>query len=568
MRATIAWSYDLLDREAKTLFEQLAVFRGGWDLAAAAAVCDRNGQGDVLDGLSSLVDKSLLMMREPLTDQPRFSMLETVREFAAECLAASGEEDLLRQRHAACFLALAEKAEWELTGPNQIHWLARLEAEHDNVRAALSWALDSGDAVLGQRLAGALWLFWSTRGYLSEGRQWLQQALNEDATGEHAASPSRTKALAGAAILAIDQGAFDEAGRLCAQSVAHARESKERRDLILALNGQGLFARVQGKYADAVACYEEALVLAREVEDQGGEAEALSGLSGPTFMADPIGNAAHAHELSEQSLALFRELGNTRGVADVLHNVAFRSMHTGHYQRVETRGGEALALFRALGDDGKTAQALYTLGLAAERQGHYERAASLLEESLALRRERGDERNAAVALATLGLVMLNLGDRTRAREQLTHASITLRQYDDPWNLAMALAALGHMELAAGDVDRAQALFHEGVLLIRATEFPLPVPFFLEGLAGVAAACGHWERAARLCGARDALVERMGSSMTPMYSAGYTHTLASVRLGLDEQSEAVARRQGAVLPLRQMIAEAVGPVEGAAGTQGQ
>src|SRR5439155_4286786 len=160
------------------LFARLSVFRGGWTLEAAEAVCDPEGLGlDILEGVGSLVDKSLVRVTGADGGQPRFSMLETIREFGQEELRAGGELDQVRRRHAEHFLGLAVEAESHLTGGDQVQWLDRCDREHANIRAALRWAIDAGRADRGQGAAGALWRFWQQRGHLAEGRRWLGEIL-------------------------------------------------------------------------------------------------------------------------------------------------------------------------------------------------------------------------------------------------------------------------------------------------------------------------------------------------------------------------------------------------------
>src|SRR5215213_4336495 len=179
LRATIEWSYALLDEGEQVLFGRLAVFSGGRTLEAIEAICDAEGDlpVDVFEGVSSLLDKSLLRQEEGPNGQPRFVMLETVHEFAREKLAESPEADEIKRVHAEYFLILAKEAFPELRGPDQLEWLERLEAEHDNMRAALSWASVRKEAEVALRLGGALSWFWSVRGYQSEGRRWLEEAL-------------------------------------------------------------------------------------------------------------------------------------------------------------------------------------------------------------------------------------------------------------------------------------------------------------------------------------------------------------------------------------------------------
>jgi predicted ATPase len=236
LRNTIDWSYKLLDESEQALFWRLGVFVGGCTLEAAEAVCRgwelRGGSWGsdataptaisqpatpILEGFKALVDKSLLRRMESSDSEPRFVMLETVREYVLERLEASGETDLLRQWHAGYFVALTEAAEPHIIGTDQAAWLNRLEAEHDNLRAALEWLLKHREVEAGLRLAGVLWIFWNVRGYRSEGRRWLEEALERS---EGATTAMRAKALNGAGGLAYSQGDYAQATALYEQSLA------------------------------------------------------------------------------------------------------------------------------------------------------------------------------------------------------------------------------------------------------------------------------------------------------------------------------------------------------------
>jgi predicted ATPase/class 3 adenylate cyclase len=240
LRGAIAWSYALLDEDEQILFAKLAVFSGGCALDAAETICepDSDSSVDILDGLSSLLDKSLLRQEEGEGGEPRFVMLETIREFARERLQISGNAAKTRKLHAEYFLALAEQGESKLRGPEEAMWLERLDVEHDNMRAALSWALERREAEVALRLGGALWLFWFVRGYHSEGRRWLQEALAVDEPG----SPvSRAMALAGVGWLAFEQGELDRAQEAYEEGLEvlehETREAREAKLLLLGLLG-------------------------------------------------------------------------------------------------------------------------------------------------------------------------------------------------------------------------------------------------------------------------------------------------------------------------------------------
>jgi len=228
LRGAIAWSHALLDEGEQALFARLSVFSGGCVLDAVEAVCEAEGDlfVDVLEGLSSLLDKSLLRQEEMVEEEPRFVMLETIREYARERLEVSGEAEEIRRLHAEYFVALAEQGASEQQGPEEAAWLERLDLEHDNMRAALSWMLESEEAGAGLRLSGALWRFWWMRGHYSEGRRWLEEALAKDGR----ASAVRAKALEAVGWLADDQGDIDRAVAAAEEGLSlSANKDREQR---------------------------------------------------------------------------------------------------------------------------------------------------------------------------------------------------------------------------------------------------------------------------------------------------------------------------------------------------
>ncbi len=305
LRATIDWSYRLLDADEQRLVAQLAVFAGGWTLEAAEAICNTEGDLpiDVLDGLQSLLDKHLLQQDEGVNSEPRFTMLETIWEYARERLAESGEEEALRRRHAVYYLALAEAAEPALTGLQQAEWLERLDTEHANLRAVLHWAEERGKAELGLRLGGVLGRFWLYRGYLSEGRQWLAGAL---AQGHQGPTALQAKALRVAGRLALDQGDYAQATALSEESLALSRELGDKRSIAASLRNLGVVARLQGDYGQARALHEESLALFRELGHKVGIAEDLERLAA---VARSQGQAARAARLWGAAEALREALG-------------------------------------------------------------------------------------------------------------------------------------------------------------------------------------------------------------------------------------------------------------------
>ena len=578
MRDAIAWSYELLEAPEQTLFRRLCVFVGGCTLEAAEVICADGGEGPaVLDGLASLAASSLLRPEAPAAGDgaappaagdghvqpaagdgdippvtPRLTMLETIREYGTELLAERSETTEMGRRHAAYYLALAEQAGPALTGPEAIAWLARLDAEHGNLRAALRWAREQDDGAA-LRLAAALWPFWQQRGHLSEGRAWLREALDRPAA---AVAPSvRVNGLAGAARLAMDQAAYNEAAQRCAQALPVARELGDPRALAAALNTQGLLARAQDRYADSARDHQAALEQARAAADRAGEAVALLGLA---YAAMFTGDAPAAGALAEESLAAARDSGDRHTLAQVLFLLGWAAGNTGPgaSEQAEAIGTEALGLFRTLGDTGGQADALFMLGTFGINSGDYQSAAHFFADSLTLMRERGDEKTTARGLGGLGTALLNLGDRATAREMLEESLVVARKYDDRWSTAMSLTLVGHVDLADGDHTRALALLADAASLFADTGNLIYLQWCLEGLAGAAAARGDYERAAELDGARDALRAQTGVLLPPVHPAGYTRMLAATRAGLTPEAFDAARARPVGRDPRQIIAMAI------------
>src|SRR5438034_1544036 len=262
LRATIEWSFELLDPAEQELFLRLSVFAGGWDLEAAEAVCSAE-----LEILGSLVDKSLIRGNDD-----RFLMLATIREFATEELESSGDAPAVRRRHAEHYLALAEAAEPEILGGAQVEWMVRLERERNNFRAALDWAFEQGAAEIALRLIGALRRAWVARGYLAETRAWLEQALAADG----AAMPAvRAKTLYGFGRVALVQGDYERALPSLQESASLFREHGDARGLAFALADLGWIAAAQGVHERARSLGEQSLAVARAAGDETTSAAAL-----------------------------------------------------------------------------------------------------------------------------------------------------------------------------------------------------------------------------------------------------------------------------------------------------
>jgi len=366
LRMTLDWSYDLLDLEAQHLFAQLGVFAGGWTLPSAEAVC--RGDSSVLEGLAALVDESLVRQRQTSDGEPRFSMLQIVREYALERLAQLGETDDTRRRHLEHFVSFAEEAEPKLADRDQISWFARLEDEHDNVRSALAFALETGDSASALRLVVGIRRFWQIHGYLAEGRQAFESAL---AAASEEPSELRASALNMAGILAGEQGEFEAARARFEVALADARASGSTRVISSALVNLGNLAFF------------------------GGELEV-------------------ARDLYKESIEHFVSLGDTRGQALAKENVGLMALTAGDVPEAVTWLTEALELAREVGDDREIGAASRSLAAAMIELGEGAQATSLLVESLALARELGEPHGIAVCLDTFAGLAAMGGEVERA----------------------------------------------------------------------------------------------------------------------------------------------------------
>jgi non-specific serine/threonine protein kinase len=524
MRQAVAWSDALLEPEERLVFRRLCVFAGGCTLEAAEVVCTGTGTEtvDVLAEVSALLDASLLtrlgatsVPSDPAGAVPRLGLLETIREYGLEQLAASGELPALRRRHAQYYLAVAEAAETALLGPEQGTWAALLEQEHDNLRAALRWTLEGsapssldaaeastqregarGDAptpsgeghetataatgpasagdteaaanLLGLRLSAALARFWQIRGYLREGQGCLEAAL------------------VGAGLAAPDLRAK-------------------------ALRGVGALAAMQNEYERATTAYDEALALYRELDDRQGIASALGDLATVAFWRT---NYERAVALCEEVLALQRELGDKRGIARALIDLGWCLIALQRDPaRVVALSTEALALDQELGDRRGSGDALFLLGHAVYQQSDYARAAAVHEEGLALRRDTGDTAGVAASLISLALAVYKQADYGKA---LTFVNEGLRISRD----------IGFMQVLASGLEIAAwlSVAHEQHL-----------------------------KAALLAGGVEAAGEASGAPLQPVLKADHDRAVAAMRTLLSEETFAAAWAEGRAMTLEQAIA---------------
>ncbi|MGI8553304.1 MAG: ATP-binding protein, partial [Dehalococcoidia bacterium] len=509
LRQAIAWSYDLLDSGEQTLFRQLSVFVGGCDLEAAEAVSGATSDLEIelLDGLGSLVNKSLVRQQEVSGGEPRFWMLETLREYGLDALAAQGEMEEIQRRHAIHFLALAEEAEPKLTGREQHGWLDRLEREHDNLRATHDWFRAEEEGEPGLRLCGALWRFWQVGGYLSEGRERLEQILALPAANR--CTSGRAKALNAAGNLARTQSDYGSAEALYEESLAICRKLGERRGIAWSLNNLGIIARRRAEYGRARVLYQESLAVYQQIGDTRAIAGVLNNLGS---VALPLGELTLARSLFQQSLAAFRERGDGLSAAMALNSLADVARKQKDDSAARALSEESLAMLREVGDRRGTALVLNNLAEMSCKHKDYSRARTLYEESLLIAHELGDRRLTALVLQNLG----ELADRQSNYLEAVHLyreSLAVRQaVADRAGVARCLSAMGVLSQRHGDMGRAACLFGAAATLQRTLDAPV--------------ANGDDE--------------------------GYADSLASVRAALGASAFANAWAKGERLPLEQLL----------------
>jgi predicted ATPase len=384
LRGAIDWSYRLLEESQRRLFARLAAFSGGATLETIEAVCDGDLGGNVLDLLGSLVDDSLLRRTETPRGEVRFQMLETIREFATERLEAEPDAAGVRARHARHFLALAVRAEPHLVGADQKEWLDRCDREHDNIRAALKWAIQTGEVRAGQEAAGALWRFWHQRGHLAEGRRKLEQLLH--APGGEDRTAERFKALTGAGGLAYWQNDYPATERFYSDALEIAQDLDDPRSIAEALFNLSYIDRIRGDVDEGMAKLRRALEMARSIGDRQLTADCL-GILGNQALRD--GRPDDGLPMVEEALDIYRELGNLFAVADTLSGLGSLYRIVGDSHAAGAAQRESLRKFVEVGNPTGIAMVLEEMAMIETIDGRYERALRLAGAAEALKDQTG-----------------------------------------------------------------------------------------------------------------------------------------------------------------------------------
>jgi predicted ATPase/class 3 adenylate cyclase len=384
LRGTIEWSHDLLEAKEQRLFARLGTFNGGWSLEAAEAICGPALGLEVLDGLGTLIDHSMVRLGEPGDGEPRFRMLETIREFAVERLASSGDDDELRRRHAEHFRNLAEEAEPHLTREDRVLWLERLDVEHDNLRAALDWAERTKDAYTGLRTAAAIWRFWLQRGHLSEGRARLELLLSIPGTG--ARDPVRARALGALGGITYWQNDYPPTRAAYEEAVDIAREIGDAKLLASTLLDLSYIPYLEQDPEGAEAILREGLIFAEEAGDRVLTADYWSSIA---FLEVVRGNPAAAIEPRRTALEILREEGAFWKLGDLLVGQAMITRMVGDLEATKAYLREALEMSGQAKDTLSISMALTSFAILANDERHHERAARLVGAVARIRHEVG-----------------------------------------------------------------------------------------------------------------------------------------------------------------------------------
>jgi predicted ATPase/DNA-binding CsgD family transcriptional regulator len=520
MRHAIAWSYELLSEHEQELFRWLVVFAGGFSLDAVEAVFVPKEDGrEAYDALATLVDRSLVHSRPRASGEARFLVLETLRDFGLEQLELRGETREAHLAHARYTIHLAERAEPHLVGNEQTTWLDRLDAESENIRAAVEWSLANGEEEFVLRICGAIWRFLATRGLITEGRRWLELALAAQGTEE---SAWRTKALIGAGNLAEDL-----------------------RDL-----------------AVAEAHFGQARDLAGETGNLVDESRALIGLG---TVAHDRGDYAIAYEMHKQATGIAREAGDPRGIAMGLGNMAAVSYFQGRLDDALEFWEESQSILSQLGDTISESLGASNIGVVAMEKGDYERAERYLVRSLDLQRQLNTQRDLPLTLINLGEIARVRGDYTLAHDALAEATTLLRQYGNTVLEGYAVNGLAKLMLTEGDISGAAALIVESMRLVAGSDDQNIIIENADVLTHICSAHGNHAAVAQLMGSVTRLQEELSAARGPVKQEEIIRVETAARKALGEQEyarhEAAGRELDADALRRRIVIvarEIVGP----------
>ena len=519
LRATIEWSFDLLSEKECLFFRRLAVFVGGWTLEAAEEVCGGSGieASDVLDLLSQLVDKSLVLVetsnggetRYPAGGSLRYRRLETIRQFACEKLAASSEGEQIRARHLEYFLKLAERSEQEL--PRRTEWTQKLEEEHENMRAALEWSLP-GNVTAGQQLAGALAWWWDGSGHWSEGYEWLQKML---AVSTKTETLTRAKLLVGAGWLAAMLSYDDQSVAFAEESLALFRQLGDKEGIAHSLVTLAVRAYNRADFDQATALFEESCALSREMGDNWRLSGRLSYLG---YTAEAQGNFEQAQKYYQESLMLKKIIGDREGFGWIYFLMGNLARSQGDNAEAMKLYEEALQIVKVAKQKTITLFILNAMGLSAIYSGDYKKGGLLLEETIELCQKMGDQAGIVDSLHWLGWGALLQGDYATSRSY----------YAESLQLVHDTNAVNHIDIA---------------------------PCLL-GVGQLIAVQGAPEKFARFVGMAESVAPDIQKMLAPLFRSETEKFIQMARTELGDEAYAAAWEAGHQMSLQDAVAYAL------------
>jgi len=429
LRNTLEWSYDLLHQDEKTLYARLSVFVGGFTLEAVEAVCNPDGKLDILESLTSLVNNSLLRQEEVIYDEPRFGMLETIRAYALERLAESGEVDALRGGHAQYYGDIVlNQAGYGIYSANTLYWLNWLERELDNIRATLSWCVASPNGVeLGAGLVWVLMWFWYRRGYFSEGRMWTERALASLATRE--ASQYHAMVLSSSGFLAMWQGEQETALAQLQNSLAIVQRLEDEQMMPLLFLGNGVILLNMGHDSEAQPLLKEAQILFKQQNQSYFHVFTLVHLGNVEL---GLGNPEQARALHKEAETEARTIGENWVLSFALNNLGEVARTQGQYELARTYYEECEVLLRDTGDKGDVARFVHNLGYIAQHEEDFQRAESQFRKSLRMFRRLGNRRGMAECMAGLAGLKARQGNAEWGAIMLSASEYVLKSTGGAW----------------------------------------------------------------------------------------------------------------------------------------
>jgi non-specific serine/threonine protein kinase len=551
LRAVMDWSYQFLNAPEQRLLRRLAAFAGSFTLEMAEAVCGENQAANVLDPLSDLVDKSLVTL-QPRADQHevRYQLLEVIRQYAREKLDESGEAAQIQARLLDWAITFAERAEPELVGLRQGHWLTQLTLNYSNLRAALQYACGCDLIEQGLRLANALQQYWFIRGEFVEGQLWFESLLSSTAALS-VSPPVRAGALQGIGRMLHRQGQFNRARVLAEESLRLRRELGDQSAVADSLNLLGLVAADVGDYAQSQRYHEEGLQLRRASGNLRDIAVSLGNLG---YVFRQQGRFEQARGLYEESLASYRQSGDLRSSALILTNLGNIANSYGDYPHAKALYEESLAIARQFGDQWSVGRALTNLAVNAIHQGDYVQAEQLQREALTISQTLGDALNLSSALSNLGVLAELRHEFNQAANYHEDALARWKAMNYTWGIALTSIALGRVATERGELQRATAFHLEGLKLYQAVDHREGIAASFEGLAGVAVKRRQAVQAARWLGVAAQLREALSVPPTPPERDVIERIAAEACSQLGNDAYQQAHAEGKVLHLEQALAE--------------